>query len=355
MADHKMRYPKEGSASTAVTAALMLFQAGCGAQVDGDYKGEKLLTMAGAAALSVPARADDMTLAICWNQFSPEPYVLDLPELLEAVGGHKGPGAGQTYRMAIQPLESVGSFPADFRVQVYEPPGDDAFSPEPLVDFAIGELCAVKEGYDNPAQEIVHVGSVGCDHISMESSDDGTPIGPKPEGMCRELDALIAQDLSRYYFRTNVCQDVEDPSSCHEEVEGDDTLLQESRFENVLGYAQNLEIQYHRKPVQPGTYAAWRLGNVNQGAEPGFYILAPVSPEARAEHQACVEQTSAWLFQNEGTPDAEEPYSPERFQQLMIERCPSYQAVVPQGDALDLSIEIGEQPQRYWILSNSNP
>lgn len=99
-----------------VGAALALGVAGCDAQADSSYPGEPLATIHGTVTSSVPGTTADVTMAIVGdNPFD---------------GTDPVKYAGSFNRVAV-----TGSFPAQFQIAFYQPPG--------LGPFIIGHLAAI--------------------------------------------------------------------------------------------------------------------------------------------------------------------------------------------------------------------
>jgi len=96
--------------------ALVVGAAGCDAQADSTYPGEPLATIHGTVTRSLPGPAPDVTMAFV----SANPF-----------GGSDAPMlSGYLVKVAV-----TGSFPAQFKIQFYQPPG--------LGPVVIGQLEAI--------------------------------------------------------------------------------------------------------------------------------------------------------------------------------------------------------------------
>jgi hypothetical protein len=276
----------------------MLVLAACGQQAGGDYRGEPLLRMRGQAVVSALTGGQAIEPALCFFLADlPKAPVFDLNKIPAAIRErltYQGESLIEVPqhrhgRMAthILDVESRGSFPAQFDVDVYLPPPSSGLSSPVLPGeprWAAGFVCAVPA--EHPAVTFAFAQGGG-------GSADGS-----------RFDYVIASlTTPRFYYEAYECPVGTLPqlakSVCNKTSAGDPSLayefptLEEFRSESVLGTALGFEVVYLDQAALPGSHTAWRWGAAN-GLSAGYHLiqLVPPLPGVPPDHVECMAAAS---------------------------------------------------------------
>lgn len=273
-------------------AVLTALATGCGPQATEEYYGEPLLRMRGQVTTSGLTIAQPITPALCFTQIVPGTWNVEAlpPEISSAFEGI-GFGAGRTVAHVLD-VEVEGSFPAEFKVNVYAPPPAAAIKPlftgEPPA--AWGWVCAVQVEHKAVAEAVYGTQLRTCD----------------PDGSCRQINIVMTESGSRYYAESFDCLAAQaEDTECGVTRYGDVSMLTEmGGFEHVAAIAWDPELVYLAAPAPPGSYTAYKLG-APEGLPAGYHLRKgwvsyedPVKQEQWsnaqiAAHEGAVAQTNA--------------------------------------------------------------
>jgi hypothetical protein len=253
--------------------------AGCGQQAGQDYRGEPLLRMRGQATVSALTGGQAIVPALCFfGADSPDPPAWD-PTKLPADLGDGPPDS--PLPLGIEPstthvldVESNGQFPAQFDLDVYQPPPSAALSlgfGEGEPRWASGYVCAVSEPHPATTYPLATGGS------TTESET----------GSYRKQMILASQTSNRFYVEDYDCPTAYTLlADCTKAVRGDASLQYEGWSEFVLGASLDLEVVYLAEAAPAGGYTAWGLG-AQDGLAAGYHLYAPRSTEESQARAAC--------------------------------------------------------------------
>lgn len=257
----------------------ILMLAACGQQAGSDYRGEPLLHMRGQAVVSALTGGQAIKPALCFFATDlPKAPVFDPNKLPAAIlerltlGGESAIQVPQhrNGRMAthILDVESRGTFPAQFDVEVYLPPPSSGLSSPSLAGeprWGAGFVCAVPADHPAVTFPFAHGGMVSADGIHMNY-------------------AIVSLTTPRFYYEDYECPVGTLPqlakSVCKKTSAGDPSLAfefpsKEYLSESVLGTALDLEVVYLDQAAAPGSYTAWKWGAAN-GLSAGYHLFPSV-------------------------------------------------------------------------------
>jgi hypothetical protein len=239
----------------ALTLPVLLaaqFLAGCDSQAGTDYRGEPLLSINGSVVIENQNPPENLVPALAFINY--ETRSLDFAE-----------------------VEVAGEFPAQFTLDVFEPPPAGAlFDSEDPGDeneptFAMGFITAVNA--DHPA-------SVPGDEERGSSSSCG------PSGCTRVVDVCAPGEGC--YHRVTHCDLNGD--NCVVVEESGNPALARGWLRYVAGLSANYVVLYFPDGVRAGTTVSHHL-NGSQALEPGYHLVevTPFSPAEEAEQETCLE------------------------------------------------------------------
>lgn len=262
-----------------LSVLLLGAAAGCDPQLSSRYTGESLLTIVGSVEIS-----NDRTHG--------RRLVPALASLNESLGS-----------VSIQEVSVRGQFPSDFRIDVFEPPPDEAFmnwthqkSGEPPV--AMSFITAVSD--DHP--DTIRFGTEGSTTVfscTQETCDQ--PCGGKGCLVSRD-EFCVSEDPSvPCYTEEMYCPTFNSPrEQCSIEPIGGNPALKDSPWDMFAGFSQNYLVLFLRERAPAGSVTAAMLGaadGVPRGY--GLYAVRPPSEADVAANEACTAQAevraaSAW-------------------------------------------------------------
>ena len=260
----------------AVLGGGLLALAACGQQAGQEYEGEPLLRLRGQAVVSALTGGQPIEPALCFFLADlPKAPQLDLdvlPADVRATLTYDGQSLieppmslGDRLATHILDVQSRGEFPAQFDVDVYQPPPAGALS-APLVAgeprWAQGTVCAVTSDHAAVTFPFAHGGL-------------GDPA------MGRYDYAIVSLDQPRFYYEHYDCPPGTLPqfasTECTKTTAGDASMAfefpsEEFRTESVLGASKELELVYLDAPAPAGSYTAFMWGAA-QGLSAGYHLL----------------------------------------------------------------------------------
>jgi hypothetical protein len=234
---------------------------GCDAQAGEPYRGEPLLTMSGSVELAL--EVEDQEALIPTLAFR---------------------GDDDTVHLVDADVE--GEFPAEFTLNVYEPPPDasvyaldEEYGPGPRI--GLGYIGAVTP--DTPRTFNLsdnQGGSSGCWH------DESTGMQ-----VCETTQVWCTRDGSSCYTEITLCPDHENaPSQCTVTSEGDPSLKL-GFGQRFAGLSENYIVLWLDAPAPPHSYIAYAVGERDRGLAQGYHLFsitdAAESDEREAEADAC--------------------------------------------------------------------
>ena len=262
--------------------ALVL--AACGQQAGQDYAGEPLLRLRGQAVVSALTGGQPVEPALCFFLADgPKAPQLDLdvlPAELRAGLMYEGQSviempmaAGDRLATHILDVESRGEFPAQFDVDVYQPPPSAGLSAPHIAGeprWALGSVCAVTTDHAAVTFPFAHGGQSDSTSARFDY-------------------AVLSLSEPRFYYERYDCPPGTLPqfamSECTKTSAGDPNMAfefpsTEYRSESVLGSADELEVLYLEEPAPAGSYTAFVWGAA-EGLAAGYHLFAqrPKLPE----------------------------------------------------------------------------
>jgi hypothetical protein len=287
------------------TAALGV---GCGAQAGGDYMGEPLLSMRIQATVSALTDGQAMVQALCFFGVPGTAAPFDPNKLPPSVrsdlaysfanfpGFPPDPPQGG---ISILDVQSQGHFPAEFEVEVYQPPADAAataiFDGEPRA--ATGNICAVRAGHLALTHPLKQKLIAHCDQTCFRES------------------VFVSYDTPRFYVERYDCPTATtdadlatiDLATCTKTTQGDTTLPFEKPAESVLGTSEDGDtVVYLPKPAPAGSYTAWSYGST-RGLSAGYHVFR--APQAAAGQPSAMQPPCDFFA--EETSEIQAAYDPE--------------------------------------------
>jgi hypothetical protein len=255
--------------------SLIFALLGCDSQVGVAYRGEPLLSMTGRVELA-EERPDG-------------PLVPALAFLDEE--------RGFVYFLDV---EVTGEFPAEFSIDVFDPPPDDAFVP-------------VSKFLDGPLAAVGYITAVVEDHpASVRLGNHQGGLATCDAEQCRSEESWCTVDLSECYVEVGHCAP-DDLTDCVIEGSGD-PALKEDAFEKFAGFSENYRVVYLKEAVPPDSYVARLTGSL-EGLAAGYHLfeLGPSTEAELAEHEVCwAEAAAAATEEYNGEHDSS--FAPEDFQ-----------------------------------------
>ena len=257
----------------------MLVLAACGQQAGEDYRGQPLLHMRGQAIVSALTGGQAITPALCFFYAElPKAPVFDPNKLPAAVrervmyDGHSLldlPNGGHRHLAThILDVESRGTFPAQFDVDVYLPPPSGGLSSPVLRGeprWATGYVCAVRAAH--PAVSF----PFAAGGLSREDGTfEFTIASLTTPGFYTETYSECPANTLPQFAK----------SACKKTSEGDPSLsyefsMQACTSEFVLGTAQSVDVVYLDQAALPGSYTAWQWGAAS-GLSAGYHLFQAI-------------------------------------------------------------------------------
>lgn len=253
-------HTKQGLLLCAVSWALGLASGGCDDQVEPGYYGESLLTVTGRVEIANSRTRGPLSPALGFrDELHATITIVDLPVL--------------------------GTFPSDFRVELYEPPPEETlFHPtrqeegEPLA--SIGYITAVTS--DHP-DKLYTGNSIAI--TAHDCQDEG-----RPDNLCwrytQEICVEPNLDNIPCYVEKHFCpMDDPDPNLCSVvEASGDATLKSGDVLRQFAGLSQNYQVVYLATEAAPGSVTAALLeAEAGVPAGYGLYEVSTGIPSEEAE------------------------------------------------------------------------
>lgn len=246
--------------------ALGTLAAGCDAQFSPDYTGESLLTIVGSVEIANGPKGKLVPALAYMNQSRGE--------------------------VSIQEVAVRGQFPSDFRLDVFEPPPEDAFtnlthqkSGEPRM--AMSFISAVQEEHEDTLRQAT---STTFTHFSCEADTCDQPCGGKG-CLVGRFDYCVDEDPDvPCYSEEMYCPTFDSNQEDCEliPVSEGDRALKDSPWDSFAGFSQNYLVLFLRERAAPGSVTAAMLGGEN-GVPRGYglYALHAPSAEERAAKEEC--------------------------------------------------------------------
>jgi hypothetical protein len=233
--------PALGRLRCALALAALHAIAGCDAQAPDDYRGEPLLSITGKVELALN-REDRAGLK---------------PALVFVRDGV----------LRIVDVEVSGEFPAEFTLDVYEPP------PEELI---------AKWSSEGPRLVPALIGAVPEDHpeeiYSLEHSEVTGDICLDEDGECLRQTEEWCTPNRRCYSRTTECPYYDaPPEECIVTELGDASLL-EPPWRQFAGLSQNYIVLYLAERSEPDTEFTETFGG--EPLDPGYHLFEVREPTA---------------------------------------------------------------------------
>jgi len=278
------------TASACALLLLLLAGAGCGQQAGDEYRGQPLLRMRGQATVSAVTGGQAIVPALCFfGADSPDPPAWNANKLPADVSAGQDVGLPEgpvPLPLHVDPstthvldVESNGEFPAQFDIDVYQPPPSAALSlgfGEGEPRWASGYVCAVTDPHPAATYPVVTGGS------AIEGQD----------GHYQKRMILASQTTDRFYVEDYDCPTGETPlAGCAKTARGDASLQYDSWSEFVVGASTDLEVVYLAEDAPAGGYTAWGLGAEN-GLPAGYHLYAPRAAADNQASAACA--SSVW-------------------------------------------------------------
>lgn len=253
--------PEFGALVRAAGTAICVLSVGCDAQVSKDYAGESLLRVVGSVEFTDGSEHDELVPALAYY----------------------GKGGGS---VVIVDVAVGGSFPTDFRLDIYDPP------PESTRERQVHQI----EG--EPRVSIGYIAAAAKDHpdqlaegTSSFSQEFAPCAEPREDGRCLVLEdkqcATLFEDMPCYVEKT-YCPSPDSPrEECVIEKSGD-PLLAGSAWDYFAGYSRTYMIAYLEEKAHKGSATAAWFGvddDIPQGY--GLYKRQSFTPEERQATFEC--------------------------------------------------------------------
>lgn len=251
--------PRRGVAALGLWLACAAV--GCDDQVSPFYRGESLFTLSGNVEITGQHAQGELVPALAF------------------MGSDKA-------QVQILEVDVQGSFPSDFRLDVYDPPPAEGFA---TLDggerIAFGYVTAVPKQHKSvielPDESSITIGATctACDQPS-QSTESWCTHGENP----------------RCYTEHRVCPagDLDSPD-CQITSEGDVSLKEPWR--NFAGFSQNYVIIYLEQAAKAGTWLSEVIGGgvtLTRGYHL-LHLLPPPTREAYDQREACVGQADTMV------------------------------------------------------------
>jgi len=256
---------KSASSKPWWSLALIGLWMGCDAQAGEPYRGEPLLTMWGSVELALEVENEDALV----------------PTLAFR-------GDNDTLYLAEADVE--GAFPAEFTLNVYEPPPEGALVSlgdyhEPRPRLALGYIAAVR-----PETPDVFQFTTG----SSSSNECWWDVATQLQA-CEEIHRWCNRDETACYTEVVFCPDsIGHPDDCTVEVEGD-PMLKLGLYESFAGLSENYIVVWLDEPAAPYSYIAYALGEREEGLAQGYHLFSvtDASEEQKEAEEVCMAQVRA--------------------------------------------------------------
>jgi hypothetical protein len=253
-----------------LAAAPALVLGACDAQHTSDYRGEALLSLRGSVEI-----ADD-------NHVKGKL----VPAIAFVTHGD----------VHIVDVDVHGEFPADFTLDVYEPPPDgivtEEFEYPGEPEVAAGYITAVAVDHPSIVPLVQGVGSSGGPCVSQTSTleddagiaDGGGRNAPEPcpvsKSWCR------AGDQDDCYTETANCPNFNTPfDQCEVTAKSGDPALRGEIWDLFAGLSENYVIAYLRGDAAKRSVVAHELGGGKTGLSAGYHLIE-LSRESDADDEA---------------------------------------------------------------------
>jgi len=243
--------------------------AACDSQVSPGYRGESLLTVTGSVEFTE-------------NNRTPGPLI---PALAFT---------GQNSEILIVDAEAHGTFPSDFRLDVYDEPPKTALIPTSEIfesdeKMALGFITAVPVHH----RDVIRYADTQDGALLCPDGGCSKPLAPFTLSWCTSSGKIEC------YKETVSCSqdpvwDNDDalPDGCEVTASEGDRSLKEP-WREFAGFSQDYVVLYLRVAAKPGSYLAAGFGPA--GLEQGYHLLAlnpPPSGDKKRELQACLNEAS---------------------------------------------------------------
>lgn len=253
--------------ATTLSCALVM-SAGCDAQAPSDYRGESLLTLLGNVEIPEANRGEPLVPALVFMGPNSELHVVDV---------------------AVK-----GQFPADFRIDVYEPPprrvieSDEGASGQPESvppRGAWGFITAVPVGHADMfrlASLTTKQGFVPCLVEGCHTCEE--------EGRCESESAWCTWE-GECYRETKICPLADSPpEDCTVEHEGD-PQLKEPAWSQFAGFSQNYHVLYLEDPAPADSVIA-KMVHATGPLAAGYHLIAvrAFTEQEREKEHECSER-----------------------------------------------------------------
>lgn len=353
----------------------------CDQQATEQYLGEPLLRLQGTASIAVETGGRAVTPALCFSkrdQYRMPASFEKLPaEVREAFSSDilANPEYAELIDEAalwlpasqreIVEVETVGEFPAAFKIAAYVPPGDDfvlpAFQGEPPA--AEGRLCAVRTEHPHVVHRPVF--------LNQHPNNDGSTA----------YRAFLDADSDAFHLETWHCPSEPGAECVLESTEGDDSLALNDFGIFVEAEAEPVLV-YLAEPAAPGSYTAWKYGARDDGLSTGFHLFDGPGPfervnvdatdscrRARADafiqisaeygDRVLIYNVSGLAISNVETDPVLNDAFERRLAELTMERCePAHYAPISTNESISLkfSVErVGLSPPSRLDVQQSTP
>jgi hypothetical protein len=236
---------KPASNKLRMSVALVGIWAGCDAQTGEPYRGEPLLTMTGSVELALEVENQDALI----------------PTLAFR---------GSNDDMHLAEAEVEGEFPAEFTLNVYEPPPaaavqslQDSMPPGPR--FAIGYISAVTpDTPDTFRYSAYYTGNAGNCRRDEASGEE----------LCEGTRRWCTDDETACYVETVTCPTADSPAEdCTVVSEGDPQLKLEL-WQRFAGLSENYMVLWLESAAPPRSWFTYVVGERDRGLAQGYHLLA---------------------------------------------------------------------------------
>lgn len=249
-----------------MTLGLVAIGLGCDAQTGDQYRGEPLLTMSGSVQLALEVDNQDQLM----------------PAL--AFRGQDGDS-----RMFVVDADVQGHFPAEFTLNVYEPPPEGAIQTleahyEQRPRVAIGYITAV-------TPETPRTFRYGTSESSFGSgcavdAEGGTPPCPTTHQWCNS-------DQTACYTEVVTCPASDSPPEDCTVVADGDPALKNDQFDELSGLSENYMVLWLEEPAPPRSWIAYAVGKRDEGLAQGYHLIELTEQDESPEHDACIRRADS--------------------------------------------------------------
>ena len=218
---------------TLILSALVCttFLGGCDPAVNEEYKGEPIITLKGQITNALESNIDELDVRLSWAK-------IDIDENGDASG----------VSILAEQVDVEGSFPAEYKISVFEPPVESAFVDLPIgeegVRLAMGYITASVRGEEFKLDEIVglqddfvvfYVDDVKVIELFRERMNQELEFGynlfqayaPKPQ--------IFDECIDAYIMASNSCTNVNE-DLCFQQFHRDFPLAREIELNDDWSY-----------------------------------------------------------------------------------------------------------------------